>query len=64
MSGSISDFTTQNLLLSLEVDPQSDQDQIITHMDTVDHDDREVTITERCRQPTRHLLRRHRYITT
>jgi len=55
---------SQNLLLSLEVDAQSDQDQMVAQMDPVDHHDREVAIPQRCRQPTRHLLRRHRDVAT
>ena len=51
----------QNLLLPPAVDAQSDQDQMVSKVDAIDHHDGKVTIAQRRRQPGRHLLRRHRH---
>ena len=52
----------QNLLLTLGIDAQSDQHRVITQDDPVDHDDREVTVAQRRRQPGSQLLRRHGHV--
>ncbi|MBW2361816.1 MAG: TauD/TfdA family dioxygenase [Deltaproteobacteria bacterium] len=47
---------TENLLLPLEIVAESDQHQMVAQVDPVDHDDGEVSISQRCREPLRELL--------
>jgi hypothetical protein len=54
----------QNLLLSLEIDPQSDQHHMVAQVDPVDHDDGKMSISQWRGEPLRHLLRRHGHVAT